>query len=556
MWCVNNEAIHPKISHMMEKKLNCWEYHKCGREKGGKRVDELGVCPAALDTSFDGINRGKNGGRVCWAIAGTFCKGEKQGAFAEKRHSCVQCTFFKLVNSEDLVDDTPAKLLKYLLDITNNSFLGELAYKRVKAGERFLVQGTQEETAYIIQKGTCLSVVEKDGVLHPVGHRGKGDIVGIRALFTGEPRGAHVEAETDLHLWVLNKHQIDNISRSDPELLSLLTEIVARQFDSKRPVADREIGKYVATHIIGRGSYSIVYKAVHKALNMPVAIKMMRHNMVVDSSFLHNFHKEARIIASLNHENILNIYDFEERYKTVFIIMEYLDGESLQNLLQRLRVIPPALAITYIYQICEGLAYAHEKGIIHRDINPANVMVLPNDRIKILDFGLACHLGTEDEHIGGVLAYQAPELLEGEAANQISDIYALGITAYELVTGQKPFDDKQISEIFRLGTPRKISDPALLVPDILPELREFILKACQYEQTKRYQSVPEVIETLLPVISEGRQKDIDRSDRGKLTTIILRYDRKQQAALNRLLSEFSIKTNTIGVDLKLLDLSD
>jgi serine/threonine protein kinase len=236
--------------------------------------------------------------------------------------------------------------------------------------------------------------------------------------------------------------------------------------------------------------------------------------------------------------------------------MEYLDGESLQNLLQRLRVIPPALAITYIYQICEGLAYAHEKGIIHRDINPANVMVLPNDRIKILDFGLACHLGTEDEHIGGVLAYQAPELLEGEAANQISDIYALGITAYELVTGQKPFDDKQISEIFRLGTPRKISDPALLVPAILPELREFILKACQYEQTKRYQSVPEVIETLLPVISEGRQKDIDRSDRGKLTTIILRYDRKQQAALNRLLSEFSIKTNTIGVDLKLLDLSD
>jgi len=538
---------------MIEKKLNCWEYKKCGREQDGKNVAELGVCPAALDASFDGINCGENGGRVCWAIAGTFCEGEVQGTFADKRGSCVNCEFFKKVNSEDKGDGTPTKLLQYLVDTTDNSFLGELAYKRVKAGERFLVQGTREETAYIIQEGTCLSVVEKDGVLHPAGHRGKGDIVGIRALFTGEPRGAHVEAETDLHLWVLNKHQIDNISRSDPELLSLLTEIVATQFDSKRPVADREIGKYVATHIIGRGAYSIVYKAVHKVLNMPVAIKMMRHNMVVDSKFLLNFHKEARIIASLNHENILNIYDFEERYKTVFIIMEYLDGESLQDLLQRLRVIPPALAVSYIYQICKGLSYAHEKGIIHRDINPANVMVLPDDRIKILDFGLACHLGTEDEHIGGVLAYQAPELLEGEAADQSSDIYALGITAYELVTGQKPFEDKEISEMFRLGTPRETGDPGLLVPDILPELREFILRACQHEQTKRYQSVSEAVETLYAAIAQPSKNDSDSSDREKLTTITLRYDQQQQVALNRLLSELSIKTDAIGVDLKLVD---
>lgn len=541
---------------MIEKKANCWEYNKCGREPAGKKVDELGVCPAAIDHSFDNINGGKNGGRVCWAIAGTFCAGAIQGSFADKRDSCLSCTFFKTVNDEDGIDAPPTPLLKYLTDTRNSSFLNGLTYKRVKAGERFLVQGTQEQTAYIIQKGTCLSVVEKNGVLHPVGHRGKGDIVGIRALFTGEPRSVHVEAETDLHLWVLNKHQIDSISQRDPELLALLTEIVARQFDSKRPVADREIGKYVATDIIGRGSYSIVYKAVHKVLNMPVAIKMMRHNMVVDSNFLLNFHKEARIIASLNHDNILNIYDFEERYKTVFIIMEYLDGESLQDLLLRLRIIPPALAISYIYQICEGLAYAHGKGIIHRDINPANVMVLPKDRIKILDFGLACHLGTEDEHIGGVLAYQAPELLEGEAADQRSDIYALGITAYELVTGQKPFTDETISEVFRQGSTREIDDPALLVPDIAPELREFILKACSHEQAKRYQSAPEAIETLRPAISQPATIAPKSKGRGQLTTIILRYDLQQQAALNRLLANFSTQTNMIGVDFKLMDLND
>ena len=547
---------------MIPRTLNCWEYQKCGREPNGNRVDELGICPAAIDTSFDGINRGRNGGRVCWAIAGTYCEGEIQGAFADKRDSCVKCHFFKMVNSEDVADETPTRMLKHLIDTTNNSFLGELAYKRVKAGERFLVQGNHEDTAYIIQEGTCLSVVEKDGELHPVGHRGKGDIVGIRALFTGEPRSTHVEAETDLHLWVLNRHQIDNISRSDPELLSLLTEIVARQFDSKRPVADRAIGKYVATHIIGRGSYSIVYKAVHKALNMPVAIKMMRHNMVVDSSFILNFHKEARIIASLNHENILSIYDFEERYKTVFIIMEYLDGESLQDLRQRLRVIPPALAVSYVHQICEGLAYAHQKGIVHRDINPANVMVLPGDRVKILDFGLACHLGTEDEHIGGVLAYQAPELLEGEAADPRSDVYALGITAYELVTGQKPFNDEQIMEMFRLGVPRDISDSALSAANMVPELRSFILKASQHQRAKRYQDMREALKALQPAITRHYRKNAERrdeperTDNESQTTITLCYEPEQLENLRHLLSEFSEQTNKLGIDMKLHTLSD
>ena len=542
---------------MLDKKLNCWEFKQCGREPDGKNAAEFGVCPATVDSSFDTMNRGKNGGRVCWAVAGTFCEGEIQGSFADKRASCIKCDFFKSVNSIEATSNGPTKLLKYLIETTDNSFLNELAYRQIDAGTRFLVQGAEEETAYIIQEGTCLTVVEKNGVLHPAGHRGKGDIVGIRALFTGEPRHAHVEAETDMHLWVLNKHQVDNISQKDPELLTLLTEIVARQFDSKRPVADRKIGKYVATHIIGRGAYSIVYKAKHKDLNMIVAIKMMRHNMVINSDFLQLFKNEAQIIASLNHENILNVFDFEERYKTVFIIMEYLEGESLQDLLLRLRVIPTPLAVNYLYQICQGLAYAHEKGIIHRDINTANVMVLPDDSIKILDFGLACHVGTDDEHFGGVLGYQAPELLEGETASQSSDIYSLGITAYEMVTGTRPFTDQQITEMFQTNTPRTIEDPATMVPDILPELRLFILKACEHEKDKRYQKVADALDQLSPIVEQQEKLSANGSPGfGKLTTIILRYEQQQQNALNRLLSEFSSKTEKLGIDLKLMDLND
>lgn len=190
---------------MREQKLNRWEFKKCGRERNGRNVQEMGGCPAALDDSFDGINSGINGGRICWAVAGTFCGRKKQGAFHVKRESCVQCDFFRMVTRQEGAGDGPTKLLKFLAETSDDSFLEELTYRFVKAGERFLVQGVVEDTAYIIQEGTCLTVVEKNGSLYPAGHWSRGDIVGICGLFTGEPREAHVEAETDMHLWVLRK---------------------------------------------------------------------------------------------------------------------------------------------------------------------------------------------------------------------------------------------------------------------------------------------------------------------------------------------------------------
>jgi serine/threonine protein kinase len=535
--------------HMSDRKLNCWEFKKCGREQNGSNVLELGICPAVLDHSFDGTNGGKNGGRICWAVAGTFCDGEKQGPFYTKRDSCMKCDFFQLVRRQEEESDKPTKLLKSLLDTVDDSFLGELKYISIRAGERFLVQGTRGETAYIIQEGTCLTVVEKNGELYPAGHWGKGDIVGILGLFTGEPSEAHAEAETDMNLWVLNKHQIDNMSRNNPELLSLVTEIVASQFDSKRPVADRKIGKYIATDIIGRGAYSIVYKAIHKDLKMAVAIKMMRHHMVVDQSFLLHFKNEAQIIASLNHDNILKVYDFEERYKTVFIITEYLEGESLQDLLVRLRVIPQMLALKIIYQVCAGLRYAHDKGIVHRDINPANIMVLPDDRVKILDFGLACEIGTEDEQIGGVFAYQAPELLEGSQADQSSDIYALGITAFELVTGKKPFSNKEITEMYQSHKERNLPDPIVYQPDIIPKLREFILKASQHHEKKRYQNAVEAIKALG---AENKSPDmLIKKNHEISTTITLSCEHRQRDDFDRLIEELSRRSNDLNISFSL-----
>jgi hypothetical protein len=238
---------------MAQKKLNCWEYMKCERGPGGGKSGEMGTCPAAADVSYDGINLGKNAGRFCWAVAGTLCGGQTQGSFAEKRGSCISCHFFKRVQEEEGADSSRRKFLSFFSEDEKNPFLKNMTYKHIKAGERVLTQGETGDEAYIIQRGSCMIIVEKDGALYPAGHRGVGDIIGEMALLAGEPRSAHVEAETELELWVLDRKLFENISKDNPELLEFLTEIVTDRFDSKRPVPDRQIGKYVATSIIGRG---------------------------------------------------------------------------------------------------------------------------------------------------------------------------------------------------------------------------------------------------------------------------------------------------------------
>ena len=326
---------------MTHRRINCWEYYGCGREPGGKNIQKLGICPAAGDKSFDGINSGKCAGRFCWAVAGTFCEGKCQGTYAEKQPSCQDCDFYKTVLAEEGTLNLRTKFLRFLPPHTNSFILSNLELKEIKKSTRFILQGDKSDEAYIIRTGSCILIVEKDKTLYPVDHRGEGDILNMPALFTGEPANYHVEAQTDMELWVLKKSFFEKIPENDPDLFNFLTEIVADRFDSRSPISDRTIGRYIATDIIGRGGYSIVYKGNDILSREPVAIKMLRHNMFMDADFLSNFRREAKIVMQLNHENIIKIFDVEERFQTAFIIMEYLNGESIAAKIKRLKKIPP-----------------------------------------------------------------------------------------------------------------------------------------------------------------------------------------------------------------------
>jgi eukaryotic-like serine/threonine-protein kinase len=542
---------------MDSNRLNCWEYMKCGRQPGGKKAAELGVCPAATDASFSGINSGNCAGRFCWAVAGTFCGGNVQGTFAEKRESCINCVFFKLVQTEEGTANLRTKLLQLIPENEKHSLLNKLAYKHIKSGERFLNQGEVGDAVFIIQRGSCIVLVEKDGILHPVGHRGEGDIIDMMTILTGESRRAHFEAETDMEVWVLNKARFDKLFQNDSEVMNFLTELVVDRLDSRRPIADRTIGKYIATDIIGRGGYSIVYKGVHSGLAMPVAIKMMRHDLAMNVDFLKNFRNEAKIIAGLNHDNIIRVYDIEERFRTVFIIMEYLEGEIMRDLLMRLKKIPPVLAADFLFQVCSGLAYAHLKGIIHRDINTANIFVQNNNRVKLFDFGLACPIGTEDFMLGGAFPYLAPELYDGEPADQRSDIYALGITAFEIVVGKRPYPEETAGDLMKRHRTQDILDPAQIIPEIPEALRRFIIKACRRNPAERYPRVSEALEEIRPLAEKISMKNkYPVSPKRKTSNVSITYRIEQRQKLNRILKDFSIEMKKLGIDVKTENFDD
>ncbi len=142
-------------------RLNFWQVMACGREQGGKNAADLGVCPAAADQSYDGINPGKFGGRICWAVAGTYCGGWVQGSFAEKRPSCLTCAFYQMVQEQQKVPGRKTKFLHFINQEDRSPFFDKMTCRKVKAGERFVVQGAIEDKAYIIQHGRLLNTLPR-----------------------------------------------------------------------------------------------------------------------------------------------------------------------------------------------------------------------------------------------------------------------------------------------------------------------------------------------------------------------------------------------------------
>jgi serine/threonine protein kinase len=427
----------------------------------------------------------------------------------------------------------------------------------IQAGERFLRQGDEGDTFYVIQEGSCVVHVEKDSIEYPIARLRAGDILGEIALLTGGPRTAHVDTESDVKLWAITKAQFDALCKECRDVRNFLTELVTHRLSSESVTADLCVGKYVINEIIGRGGWSIVYKGRHRDLNMPVAIKMLKHDMATDPDFSEKFRHEAKTIAHFNHENIVKVYDIEELYRTIFIIMEYLEGMSLDYILERIGRLPLTRTLDILLQVCAGLNYAHQEGILHQDIKPANIFVQPNDRVKIVDFGLACAPGDVDCSLRGTIFYGSPEQIEGDSVDERADVYSLGITAFEMITGQRPFPEDDINEMIDLRLNEDIPDPRTFIPDLPDELYKFIMCATQRDPAARYESVSQALHDLGSLAEKmGVKRQPQLREEQKMMSLFLFYQDQHELALKRLVEKFSHELNELGAELRAAEFKD
>jgi serine/threonine protein kinase len=399
--------------------------------------------------------------------------------------------------------------------------------------------------------------VDQNDKSQPAGRLREGDTIGEMAMLTDQPQPIYITAETDMALWCLSRSQFDKIATEHPEVRDFLTELLVERFSIWRPTIERRIGKYHITDRIGHVTTSFVYKGLHAHLNIPVAVKMIRHRLAMDSDFRSSFQKKAKRLANLNHRNIVKVYDIVERYRTFFVIMELLEGETLASLIERSKTLAIPQTTAFLVHICSGLVYAHERDIIHETVRPSNLFICENGTLKILDFGLYCPAQTRAVNFPGAEAYMSPEQIRGDTSDGRSDIYALGVIAYEMLTGRKSFSEDKNGTQSEMPAKHKVPDLTGQVPGLPEMLRRFILKACAENPEDRYQNVTAALKDLLVLAKSYRlEADIHPPEKRKMMNLFLIYNEKQQLALKRLLEEFSVKTRKLGVDLKAADFKD
>ncbi|MGB5695088.1 MAG: serine/threonine-protein kinase, partial [Polyangiales bacterium] len=251
---------------------------------------------------------------------------------------------------------------------------------------------------------------------------------------------------------------------------------------------------------IGSGGMAVVYEAIQEPLNRRVAIKALKPSIAIDSQFAERFEREAHFMASLQHENILHVIDFLKDGKSMFIIMEYVDGIDLYDLLERSPRLPADVAAIITLQLARGLDYAHFRGIIHRDIKPANIMVSMQGDVKLMDFGIARHERfadlTETGTGLGTPSYMSPEQILGDKLDFRSDIFSVGIVLYQMLTGRKPFVEDESRTVMQKIRLDRHESPKKLGVDVPRKLERIMGRCLQKMPANRYPTTQALIDDL------------------------------------------------------------
>ena len=269
--------------------------------------------------------------------------------------------------------------------------------------------------------------------------------------------------------------------------------------------------RYEIIRTIGEGGMANVYLGYDTILDRNVAIKVLRGDLSSDEKFVRRFQREALSASSLSHPNIVEVYDVGEDNGLYYIVMEYIDGKTLKQLLKKRGSLTLSEAIDIMLQITDGMAHAHDSYIVHRDLKPQNIMIKDDGQIKITDFGIAMALNatqlTQTNSVMGSVHYLPPEQAAGKGCTIQSDIYSMGIIFYELLTGELPFKGDSAVEIALKQMKDPLPDVHKMNKDIPQSIENIILKATAKNPKNRYQNVREMYQDLLTALNDDRMNE-------------------------------------------------
>ena len=371
--------------------------------------------------------------------------------------------------------------------------------RRYDPNEAIIRQGQQGDSLFVVIDGEARVLLrDHDGTIRTIGTLTRGSVAGEMSLITQEPATADVIATSEVRVLVLTAADFDGLAAKNPELTIVLTNVVADRLG--RALHDGLGGKvlhgYQILGCVGRGGMAVVYEATELATGERVALKMMSHRLVYQPGAFSRFEREARIVQPLEHDGIARLKGHFPAFRTEFIVMEFCEGATLADVLARHGAFPENQAKRVLGQLASALQFVHDRGVVHRDVKPGNVMLTPSGRVKLMDFGLAKEdrmvtedTATQSGTVLGTPLYMPPGQMTGDESGPTIDVYSFACIAYELIVGKPFFEGRTTRGLLQDKLTRRVPAASAIGPGISPELHELLVSGLQNEPENRLASL-------------------------------------------------------------------
>lgn len=418
------------------------------------------------------------------------------------------------MQKEDTLDTESALVflpgVKLFLNLDNTiitQMTQRMSLLRFDAGECMIREGESGRYMLLIRQGRARVRLDEQEI-----ELGRGEVIGEMSLLSGKPSKASVVAMTPVEVLTLYRDDFLALMAEHRSLAAVMTDLMKKRMFG--PDGINRVGKYRILGKLGEGGMSVVYNAIDTVLGREVAIKMLKYEIAAKTDFKQRFRQEAITIANLKHPNILHVIETIEDYSTEFIVMEKLDGYDLKYYLKHQGVFDSEQTCNIISQVAMALEYAGNQrkgGIIHRDIKLANIVLDDWGHVMLTDFGISITSGKATDNFEGTLSYMAPEVLQRKPYDYRIDIYALGVTAYAMLTGRPPFLARDMETLIARQISEKPPDIEKQIADIPHGLAEFIDRALEKDPDERISNWSE-IQALLSSCRIGGQDLLTGTD--------------------------------------------